>query len=274
MMDVIQAGTNVKIFGKFATTRPLGKKIIINQMLETLSRFPLFKNLSREDLQILATIFHARTYAAGATIIEQGEKAVCLYLLTSGNVTIRYKPYDGETINLNHLGKGGVFGWSAVLGNPQYSSSVVCNIPCETLVVAGKDLRELETKHPNIARIVLDQLANAVSMRWEDAQIQVKSMLKKGISENVSPIEKEIQSTSPVVKSAKEEQIRALIEQLSAYIEHFHGGSVEFVAFDGEILEVRMGGACLGCPLSPSTLHGWVEGTVRQFFPEVSVEAV
>jgi len=273
-MDVIQAGTNVKIFGKFATTQAPSKKIIINQMLETLSRFPLFQNLSRKDLQILAPIFHARTYAAGVTIIEQGEKAVCLYLLTSGDVTIRYKPYDGETINLNHLGKGGVFGWSAVLGNPQYSSSVVCNMPCEALVVAGKDLRDLETKHPHTARVVLDQLANAVSMRWEDAQTQVKSMLKKGISENVSPIEKETQDAPSVVKSAKEEQIKALIEQLSAYIEQFHGGSVEFVAFDGEILQVRMGGACLGCPLSPSTLHGWVEGTVRQFFPEVRVEAV
>ena len=32
--------------------------------------------------------------------------------------------------------------------------------------------------------------------------------------------------------------------------------------------------ACLGCPLLPSTLHGWVEGTVRQFFPEIeNVEA-
>ena len=73
----------------------------------------------------------------------------------------------------------------------------------------------------------------------------------------------------------KELQMKALIEQLSAYIEHFHGGSVELVEYDGKALKVRLGGACLGCPLSPSTLHGWVEGTVRQFFPEIeSVEAV
>lgn len=71
-----------------------------------------------------------------------------------------------------------------------------------------------------------------------------------------------------------EEQIRALVEQLSAYIETYHGGSVDFVAFDGKVVQVRLGGACLGCPLSPVTLKGWVEGTVRQFFPEVTVEAV
>jgi Fe-S cluster biogenesis protein NfuA len=66
-----------------------------------------------------------------------------------------------------------------------------------------------------------------------------------------------------------DEQLRVLIQRLSAYIEQFHGGSVEFISFDGKILRVRLGGACLGCPLSPNTLHGWVAGTVRQFFPEI-----
>jgi Fe-S cluster biogenesis protein NfuA len=70
-------------------------------------------------------------------------------------------------------------------------------------------------------------------------------------------------------------QMKALLEQISAYIETFHGGSVEYVDFDGKILKVRLGGACLGCPLSPNTLHGWVEGTVRQFFPDIEdVQAV
>ena len=66
-----------------------------------------------------------------------------------------------------------------------------------------------------------------------------------------------------------EERLQALLEQLSAYIEHYHGGSVEMVALEGDTLKVHLGGACLGCPLSQNTLHGWVEGTVRQFFPEI-----
>ena len=74
--------------------------------------------------------------------------------------------------------------------------------------------------------------------------------------------------------SSTEERLRALIEQISAYVEHFHGGSVEMVAFDGKVVQVRLGGACLGCPLLPSTLHGWVAGTVRQFFPDLQVQSV
>ncbi len=69
----------------------------------------------------------------------------------------------------------------------------------------------------------------------------------------------------------RENQIRRLLENLSAYIEQFHGGTVEFVSLDGDVLKVRLGGACLNCPLLPATLHGWVEGTVHQFFPEIRV---
>ncbi len=69
----------------------------------------------------------------------------------------------------------------------------------------------------------------------------------------------------------KEEQIKGLLEQVSAYIEQYHGGFVEFIALQDDVLTVRVGGACLGCPLLPSTLQGWVAGTIHQFFPEIQV---
>jgi Fe-S cluster biogenesis protein NfuA len=69
----------------------------------------------------------------------------------------------------------------------------------------------------------------------------------------------------------RETQLRGLIDKISAYVEQFHGGTVEFISFDGKKLKVRLGGACLNCPLLPSTLHGWVEGTIHQFFPDVEV---
>ncbi len=79
----------------------------------------------------------------------------------------------------------------------------------------------------------------------------------------------------PADEASDEERLRALVEALSAYITHYHGGAVEMVTFDGKRLRVRMSGACEGCRLAPVTLHGWVEGTVKQFFPQVeAVEAV
>jgi Fe-S cluster biogenesis protein NfuA len=69
-----------------------------------------------------------------------------------------------------------------------------------------------------------------------------------------------------------EERLGALIENISAYIEFYHGGSVELVSVEDDIARVKMGGACDGCPLSAMTLRGWVEGTVHQFFPDIRIE--
>ncbi len=73
---------------------------------------------------------------------------------------------------------------------------------------------------------------------------------------------------------SKEEQVKGLLAQVSAYIEQYHGGAVEFISLDGDKLTVRVGGACMGCPLLPSTLQGWVAGTIRQFFPDIEVLAI
>ncbi len=73
---------------------------------------------------------------------------------------------------------------------------------------------------------------------------------------------------------SKEEMLKGLIAQVSSYVEQYHGGSVEMVALEGNELMVRLGGACVGCPLSAATLQGWVAGTVKQFFPDVEVVGV
>ena len=76
-----------------------------------------------------------------------------------------------------------------------------------------------------------------------------------------------------VQKNLRTEQMENLIQNISAYIEQYHGGSAELVSFEDDVVKVRLGGSCSGCPLSTSTLKGWVQGTIHQFFPEVTVKA-
>ena len=73
----------------------------------------------------------------------------------------------------------------------------------------------------------------------------------------------------------EQKRMQALVENISAYIEQYHGGWVELVSFEDNVLKVKLGGACESCSLTETTLQGWVAGTVRQFFPEVeTIEAV
>ena len=70
-------------------------------------------------------------------------------------------------------------------------------------------------------------------------------------------------------------RMKEVVETISHYAQIYHNGNVELVSFDGEHVQVRMGGACEGCPLMPWTLKMTVERTIRDLFPNVkSVEAM
>ncbi len=71
------------------------------------------------------------------------------------------------------------------------------------------------------------------------------------------------------IDAPETDRMRALLDTISAYIEYFHGGSVKMQSYADGVLTITMAGACQGCPLSAETLHGWVEGTVKQFFPDL-----
>jgi Fe-S cluster biogenesis protein NfuA len=78
-----------------------------------------------------------------------------------------------------------------------------------------------------------------------------------------------IEDVPPANGASETERMAALVEALSSYIEYYHGGSAQFVDFDGDTVYVRLGGACEGCEMSAVTLNGWIEGSLRQFFPQI-----
>lgn len=53
------------------------------------------------------------------------------------------------------------------------------------------------------------------------------------------------------------------------------GGDIELVSVDGDVVKVKLTGACGSCPMAQMTLKGAVEKRLKELVPEVkSVEAV
>ena len=53
------------------------------------------------------------------------------------------------------------------------------------------------------------------------------------------------------------------------------GGDVEFVDYKDGVVEVRLQGACAGCPMSQMTLKAGIERFLKKEIPEIkSVESV
>jgi CRP-like cAMP-binding protein len=143
---------------------------------------PLFRGIRKEHLAILYPLFVRVTCTKGTVVIKQGDAADFLYLIERGMVEISYRPYDGEAITVTHVGVNGLFGWSALIGSPKYTSSVVAVDELHALRIRGSDLRQLCLENPKAGSAILDRLASAVSTRWTHAHEQVRSILESGMN--------------------------------------------------------------------------------------------
>ena len=149
--------------------------------LEKYTHLAFFSGLSAADIQLLAAFFAPQTWVAGTVVFEQGDYAEYLYLVASGELTIRYKPEDGPMMNVTHIQPGGVFGWSAAMGNPTYTSGAVCALDSEVLRIRGTDLRMLGEKHPELGKVILNRLSAIIAQRQLSQQTRVNSMLANGM---------------------------------------------------------------------------------------------
>jgi Fe-S cluster biogenesis protein NfuA len=70
------------------------------------------------------------------------------------------------------------------------------------------------------------------------------------------------------------ERVQAVIEKVRPMLQA-DGGDVELVEVDGEVVKVRLKGACAGCPMSQMTLKNGIERLLKKEIPEIqSVESV
>jgi Fe-S cluster biogenesis protein NfuA len=74
---------------------------------------------------------------------------------------------------------------------------------------------------------------------------------------------------SPGEASSLAERVREAIEDLRPQIQT-HGGDIEFLGLDDGKAQVRLKGACTGCPHAAMTLQMGVERYLRAMVPEIS----
>ena len=67
-----------------------------------------------------------------------------------------------------------------------------------------------------------------------------------------------------------EQRIKEVIEDFRP-VTQTHGGDVEFVALSAEkVVQVRLQGACHGCPAATQTLRQGLEHVLRARVPEIA----
>jgi len=71
-----------------------------------------------------------------------------------------------------------------------------------------------------------------------------------------------------------EEDIKKALDEIRPALQA-DGGDVEYVGLEGDVVKVRLTGACGGCPMATITLKQGIEQVIKKQVPGVSsVEAV
>ena len=153
-----------------------------------MNRVAIFKELDDRQIGLLRPLFEPFSGQQGTVIFQQGAPADCLYLVISGTVEMSFKPYDGNPITVSHVERGGLFGWSAVIGSEKYTSSAIAIEDVEAFRVRGSELRTFCLEHPEAGIEILERLADGVAFRWRNAHEQIKSLICQGMTQRVNLI--------------------------------------------------------------------------------------
>jgi CRP-like cAMP-binding protein len=145
---------------------------------EELGALPLFAGLSSSQLEGPAELFRIVAFPAGTVIFSGGDRASSLYAVLSGEVIIRFHPYDGGALDIATVMAGGALGWSAAFRRSYYTSSAICRTDVVALTIEAQDLHQIMADDPQLARTLLERASQSATSRIDGLGRQVIRSLR------------------------------------------------------------------------------------------------
>lgn len=150
---------------------------------DKLAQTDLLRDLAPSQMDEICKHMVASNFSSDETIFEQDQYAEYLYIVLKGEVCIRFKPHDGEKIDVAKLGPGQVFGWSSVLGRAIYTSAAISLTATECAKIRGKDLQKLCENNPDTGIIIMERLAGVIAERLSETNEQIFNLLSKNLGQ-------------------------------------------------------------------------------------------
>ena len=136
----------------------------------------LFKGLPAAVLEEIGRLVVEREYPAGATIFVEGDPAVELRILASGELELDYTlPGRPDVIlRITTVSPGEMFAWSALAGNATLTARAQALEACHVYTIPVTPLREILHAHPEVGYQVMTRLSELVATRLRDTREQLR----------------------------------------------------------------------------------------------------
>ena len=118
---------------------------VTEDLAETLSRFNLFADLDRAQLEAIADPDGERSFAAGERVLRRGMSGSGFYVVLEGEAIV--KVGDEE---LNRLRQGEFFGEISTLLDTPLTADVIAETPLRVLEIPGPKLEAFLLNYPRV----------------------------------------------------------------------------------------------------------------------------
>lgn len=139
------------------------RRVQITSNLQTLRHIALFMDLADAELVRVFSRFRPHEFAAGTTIIREGEEADSMFVLVEGDVRV-----SRHAKTLAGLGRGAHFGEMGLLNQRPRTATVTAITPVRALVLDRAGFNDVLREDTGLAAKLLYKLAQILSLRLDE----------------------------------------------------------------------------------------------------------
>jgi CRP/FNR family transcriptional regulator, cyclic AMP receptor protein len=133
--------------------------VSLAEEVELLRRIPLFANIEKSKLKLLAFTSEKVTFHAGETVFHQDDVANCAYIVMDGEADIIINT-PGGPLTVAHVGPNDVVGEIAILCDVPRTATVLATTPLAALRVSKEGFFKLVEQFPQIGIEIMGELAS------------------------------------------------------------------------------------------------------------------
>lgn len=149
---------------------------------QELASLPIFNTFKPYQIELIKPFMEFCSFPGDMVIFNQGDRAENFYILTAGEIALRFKPYDGPSLVITKVSEGGVFGWSAALGRSTYSAAAVTISDIKVIRIRADHLEKLCKIDHETAALFLDRLVGVISEKLQDSHYEILSLFSNGMN--------------------------------------------------------------------------------------------
>ncbi len=144
---------------------------------DILGRLDIFSGLTDKELEAVTEVSNIVNYSSGDVIFREYEQAKDLYVLLEGRVAIEFEVGHHQEAVV-HVAEGGqAFGWSALVQPYRFTATARCQDDSKVISVDRAGLRKLMDRDCYLGFVIMEKLAEIISMRLRETRLQLISMI-------------------------------------------------------------------------------------------------